>query len=203
VTTRSFAVLVPVKDGAGAKTRLGVAGDAQRAMLMAAFARDAVTAALGCRHAEVFLVGDGTALDGIEVSVLPDEGEGDLNRALARAAVRVAAPDRGVAVLLADLPCLRTTDLDQALGEAIRLGGRAFVADADGTGTTLLAAAPGIGLDPHFGVGSAAAHRESGATAIGARLESLRLDVDTTADLAAALRFGVGGHTARAAADLA
>ena len=73
----------------------------------------------------------------------------------------------------------------------------AFVADAAGTGTVLLAAA----------AGRAAASRASGPappppTPLAARSPltgdwpSLRRDVDTPADLAAAARLGLGAHTA-------
>jgi 2-phospho-L-lactate guanylyltransferase len=201
VTTPPCALLVPVKDARDAKSRLGSVGDQRRMDLMAAFARDAVSAARASDLVEVFVVGD-PALD-LGVVVLPDLGGGSLNRALARAAEQVASPERGTAALLADLPCLRTSDLDQALRAALDAGGRSFVADAAGTGTTLLVAAPGHDLDPHFGVGSALAHESSGAVPLTAALASLRLDVDTTDDLAAALTFGVGPHTARVTADLA
>lgn len=175
--------------------------------LMAAFARDAIDAARGCALVEVHVVGDPAALTGflgdLGVPVIADHGAGSLNRALALAAEQVATPGRGVAALLADLPCLRPDDLATALTRALDAGGRSFVADASGTGTTLLAAAPGLALDPRFGPGSAAAHVASGAQPISAPLRSLRLDVDTTDDLAEALTFGVGAHTARATADLA
>lgn len=204
MTTPRYALLIPVKDGGSAKTRLGVGEEGQRARLMAAFARDSILAAQGCGAVEVFVVGDAGGLAGLitdlGVAVLPDEGDGDLNRALSRAAVRVARPERGIAVMLADLPCLRTTDLDSAFAAA---SGRAFVADADGTGTTLLITPPDHNLDPRFGTASAAAHRASGAAEIGQDLGSLRRDVDTTADLEAALRFGVGVHTAQVASSLA
>jgi 2-phospho-L-lactate/phosphoenolpyruvate guanylyltransferase len=202
VTTPRFALLVPVKDGRGAKTRLGVVGDDQRASLMAAFARDALDAARRTPLVEVYVVGDSEALRpivaGTGTPVLPDEGEGDLNLALRRAARRVTKPGRGIAVMLADLPCLHTEDLEAALAHE----GRGFVADSAGTGTTLLLAPAGTELDPRFGVGSARAHADSGATPVAGDLASLRLDVDTTGDLEAALRFGVGVHTARATAHL-
>ena len=200
MTTPGYALLIPVKDGRRAKTRLGVGDDNERARLMAAFARDAITAATGIDGLEVHVVGDpdalGEVLEGLEVTVLPDEGEGQLNRALARAAARISRPELGTAALLADLPCLRTEDLEAALGDG---ADRRFVADAAGTGTTLLIAPPGTELDPRFGPGSAAAHLASGARALSGALESLRLDVDTTEDLEAALRFGVGVHTAKIA----
>lgn len=200
MTTPRFSLLVPIKDTSSAKSRLGVGEDGQRARLMTAFAHDAVTAARACTDVEVFVVGDAEALSWLGVEVLPDEGDGDLNRALSRAAARVTRVDRGVAAMLADLPCLVTADLEAALAGVT---GRAYVADAAGTGTTLLVAPAGTLLDPHFGAGSARAHASSGADAITPALPSLRLDVDTTDDLAAALRFGVGEHTARVASSLA
>jgi 2-phospho-L-lactate/phosphoenolpyruvate guanylyltransferase len=206
VTIPRLALLVPVKDGGGAKTRLGEIGDHGRASLMAAFARDAITAARRSSRVDVYVVGDPVALrpvtDGLDVEVIRDEGGGDLNQALRRAAERVAIPGRGVGAMLADLPCLRTEDLEAALSQALTAGDRAFVADADGSGTTLLVAAPGVEMDPRFGVGSARAHAESGAMAVTGELTSLRLDVDTTDDLDAALRAGVGPHTTRAVAEL-
>ncbi|WP_221176381.1 2-phospho-L-lactate guanylyltransferase [Nocardioides marmorisolisilvae] len=200
MTALEYALLIPVKDGRTAKSRLGVGDDGERAQLMAAFARDAISAAAAVPGTAVHVVGDEAALaevlDGLEVTVLPDEGEGQLNRALSRAAERLARPDLAIAVLLADLPCLRTADLASALSDG---HDRRFVADAAGTGTTLLVAPAGSTLDPRFGPGSAAAHRQSGARPLDAELASLRLDVDTTDDLEAALRFGVGVHTAKTA----
>jgi 2-phospho-L-lactate guanylyltransferase len=81
--------------------------------------------------------------------------------------------------MLADLPCLRTGDLDVVLAHP----DRAFVADADGSGSTLLLAPAGSELRPYFGPGSARAHSRSGAVRVADELTSLRLDVDTTEDL--------------------
>jgi 2-phospho-L-lactate guanylyltransferase len=204
VTTPGYALLVPVKDGRTAKSRLGVDEEGRRGALMAAFARDAISAATELAGVTVYVVGEPDALrdvlDGLDVTVLPDEGDGQLNQALSRAAQRVARPELGTAALLADLPCLRAADLEAALAAG---ADRRFVADAAGTGTTLLVAPAGSELDPRFGPGSAAAHAASGARSLTEPLTSLRLDVDTTDDLEAALRFGVGVHTARVAAESA
>ncbi|RNL65164.1 2-phospho-L-lactate guanylyltransferase [Nocardioides marmoriginsengisoli] len=205
MTTRRYALLIPVKDARSAKTRLGVGDGGQRARLMAAFAQDSIAAAAASPWVSVYVVGDPDALadqlGDLGVPVLPDEGGGSLNRALERAAVRISAqPDlAGVAVMLADLPCLRTADLDSAFAAA---RGRAYVADAEGSGTTLLIAPAGTPLDPRFGAGSAAAHAASGAEGLTGELSSLRQDVDTTDDLEAALRFGVGVRTAQVASSL-
>ncbi|MFL6159601.1 MAG: 2-phospho-L-lactate guanylyltransferase [Marmoricola sp.] len=207
MTAPRYSLLIPVKDGNGAKSRLGVGSAEVRARLMAAFAYDAIAAAAACDLVEVHVVGDPgrltTQLSGLDVRIVADEGEGDLNRALSRAALRVADPARGTAALLADLPCLRSADLASALEAALEPApGRCFVPDADGSGTTLLVAPAGTALDPRFGVGSADGHTRSGAVAVGLGLTSLRLDVDTTDDLEAALRFGVGARTAEVASGL-
>jgi 2-phospho-L-lactate guanylyltransferase len=70
------------------------------------------------------------------------------------------------------------------------------VADAGGTGTTLLTAV-GVALDPRFGRGSAAAHRAGGARELTGPWPGLRRDVDTAEDLRAAALLGLGSRTAR------
>ncbi|MGN6252230.1 MAG: 2-phospho-L-lactate guanylyltransferase [Marmoricola sp.] len=189
-------LLVPVKAWPRAKSRLRVEG-VEASALAAAFAADALAAALAATEvSEVVVVTDAEAFSVEGVRVLADRGDGDLNRALSIAAEEIVAhrPGRAVAAMCADLPCLRSEDLDAAVAGAA--GRRAFLADADGTGTTLLMAAPHTPLDPRFGVGSAARHRASGALALDLPLASLRRDVDTDGDLAAALTLGVGPRTA-------
>jgi 2-phospho-L-lactate guanylyltransferase len=200
--SHTFALLVPVKALALAKSRLSVAGGGDREPLMRAFALDAIAAALQSPVvAQVHVVTDDPGFEIEGVRRLPDEGDGDLNRALHHASLRVrlADPDIAVAAMCADLPSLRTEDLTDALSAG--LTPRWFVADAAGTGTTLLAAGPGVDLEPHFGVGSARRHEESGAAPVRAGLATLRCDVDTEDDLAAARDLGVGDHTARALRD--
>jgi 2-phospho-L-lactate guanylyltransferase len=77
----------------------------------------------------------------------------------------------------------------------VPVAGRGFVPDHDASGTTLLAASAGLALAPSYGVGSQASHAGSGAVELPAG-PGLRLDVDTPADLEAALRLGVGPATA-------
>lgn len=192
----TFTLLLPVKAWARAKTRLR-SDSAAAGGLPAAFALDVLAAASESpRVTHSYVVTAQTDFQPPGAEVLPDEGGGDLNAALRAAATRVRGlwPGSGLAVLLADLPCLRPRDLTEALGRGD--AGRWFVADAPGTGTTLLAAAPGIDLDPHFGEGSAARHRSSGAIEVTGDLASLRLDVDTAEDLARAGELGVGRYTA-------
>lgn len=202
-----WGLVVPVKRLAVAKTRLAAYGDAARQDLALAFAVDVVTAALRADGVvEVLVVtDDGRAAEALAtagarvVADLPDAG---LNPALSHGVELLRArADLGVATLSADLPALQPVDLAAAL-KAVPDGGRAFVADAADTGTTLLAAAPGIALAPGYGEGSRAIHLASGAVQLPGA-PGLRLDVDTPDDLAEALRLGVGAATAAVAARLA
>lgn len=103
-------------------------------------------------------------------------------------------PEDGVAALVGDLPALRAADLAHTLSAA-RQAPAGFVPDAAGTGTTLLTALPGQPLTPRFGPGSAQQHAAHAIRLPAA--DSLRCDVDTSADLAAAAIVGLGPHTAR------
>jgi 2-phospho-L-lactate guanylyltransferase len=201
-------LLLPMKPLARAKTRLRGAADgglgARKAhtQLVLALARDTVAAVVGAvvvRRA-VAICSDGMvccalAMDGVEA--IPDEPAAGLNSALryGEALLRAADPAAAVAALPADLPALRPRELDYAIRHGLATGGRAFCTDRAGTGTTLLLAPPGHALEPRFGLGSAAAHRASGARELPGRWPGLRCDVDTAADLARARELGVGRFT--------
>ena len=196
--TRPFGLVLPVKLLALAKTRLQAYGDRGRAELALAFADDVVTAALASGAVDLVLVvsDDPRAASLVRpgARLVPDEPRAGLNPALAHGAalLRQRRPDRGVAALSSDLPALRPADLAAALA-AVRE--RAFVPDAAGSGTTLLAAAPGQDLRPAYGPGSRLRHLAQGAEELAAGA-SLRRDVDTADDLRDALRLGVGRRTA-------
>lgn len=205
-----WTLVIPVKPLARAKTRLAdTAADGLRPGLALAFALDTVAAAIGCASVGdvVAVTGDplaGRELAGLGARVVADEPDGGLNAALAHAAavVRTARPPAAVAALNADLPALRPAELARVLDAAAEFP-RAFLADAAGIGTTLLAAGPGRELLPAFGTDSRARHRASGAVELGvASVDSVRQDVDTGDDLRAALALGVGPFTAAAAARL-
>ena len=195
-------LVIPVKMLNRAKTRLFGGGDrAAHEALVLAFLRDTAAAAAGTTNVRTVLVvsSDPTiaaVLTGDGIEVLPDDPAMDLNQALTHGtdALLRRDPAATVGALQADLPALRPEELAAALETA--RGRRAFVADHQGTGTTLLLAAPGRRLDPHFGVGSAGAHAASGAMPITSPLTSLRCDVDTAEDLVAAHALGLGKHSA-------
>jgi 2-phospho-L-lactate guanylyltransferase len=196
----TWGVVLPVKVLGVAKSRLrGAVDEVPHERLALALAQDTAAAALACPDvAEVLAVTDdptvAAALAALGARVAPDLPGAGLNAAFGYGASLL--PGRPVAALAADLPALRPEELAAALRTATQTADRRhYVADAPGTGTVLLAAPVGVPLDPRFGVGSAAAHRRSGAVPLSGDWPTLRRDVDTADDLAAATRLGLGPHT--------
>lgn len=201
-------LLVPIKPLHLAKSRLLGAADrgarrrAAHEDLVAALAWDTVSAARQAAGvAGVVVVTSDPVLtaalvaDGIEI--LADTPAAGLNEALRHGdtVLRRRDPGARIGALQADLPALRAEELAAALDAAGE--DRAFCADRHRTGTTLLLAERGRALDPRFGPGSAAAHRDSGARVLRGEWPTLRCDVDTEADLAVAMRLGPGPRTAK------
>ncbi|MET8702136.1 2-phospho-L-lactate guanylyltransferase [Kitasatospora sp. NPDC058032] len=204
-----WSLVLPLKRLDRAKSRLAPFAGPHRPDLALSFALDTVTAALATAEVGRVLVvtrdtAAGDRLAALGALVVDDEPGDGLNEALAHgaAAALVLAPRAPLAALSADLPALRPAELGRVLG-AVPATGRAFLPDAPGLGTTLLACAPGSPLAPAFGDGSRARHAAGGAREL--RLpdvESVRRDVDTGEDLAQALALGVGPHTRALAARL-
>jgi 2-phospho-L-lactate/phosphoenolpyruvate guanylyltransferase len=210
--TLTWSLVIPVKVLAQAKSRLtGLVGQ-RRSDFALAMAADTVAAAVRADAvAAVLVVTDDPEVSAIAVGlgalVLPDTPAAGLNEALAHGAAysQDRWPDRGRAGLAGDLPAVQPEELTAALATAARLG-TAFVPDADGTGTTLYAAAPGAPFRPQFGPASRDRHLTAGAAEIGhldirtteigaADLAGLRRDVDTIEDLRAAAKIGLGART--------
>ena len=191
-STAAPRVVLPFKDLASAKSRLVEVPPALRARIAQQMLLHTVRT-WSATGAEVVVVSASPgsagflASNGLHPLVLPDPGEG-LNAAFRAGAVN-APTGQLVVASMADLPAITDTELRTVLAECAAPVGRWFVPDAEGTGTTLLAAR-GMALDPLFGKDSAARHRESGATELAAPA-GLRRDVDTVGELAEAAA-GVG-----------
>ncbi|MFB7514242.1 2-phospho-L-lactate guanylyltransferase [Streptomyces sp. NPDC056144] len=199
-----WSLVVPLKPLALAKSRLAAAaGDGLRPRLALAFAEDTVAAVLNCaRVRDVVVVTDdpvaGRALASLGARIVPDTPAAGLNAALAHGvgAVRGVRPRARVAALNADLPALRAAELARVLDRASGFP-RAFLTDAAEIGTTFLSAGPGVELEPAFGGPSRLRHLSSGAVEIRLTgVDSVRRDVDTGDDLAAARALGLGPRTA-------
>ncbi|GAA3639044.1 hypothetical protein GCM10022200_23060 [Microbacterium awajiense] len=210
-------MVVPVKDPARGKSRLEVAG-VDRVALARAIALDTLAAAAACPEVErVIVVTDDAALPLHAVGIphlrwvdetatrerLAAAGAGGAAATLPEAgldgAVALGMAEAGEtmprAALLGDLPALRPDDLAAALRTAASVD-RAVVADGEGTGSTLVTAAPRVSWRSAFGAGSFARHVGLGCAPLDiAPTSTVRRDVDTAAQLEAAAALGVGERT--------
>lgn len=194
-----WSVVVPAKRLAVAKTRLRPLTDrgGDHGAWVLALLADTVAAALACPVVgRVVVVTDDPAaaalVRDLGATTVPDTPDRGLNPALEHGAR--SAGTAAVAALSSDLPALRPAELAAALTEAATAAPRCFVADAAGTGTTLLTAV-GTDLAPRFGRGSARAHADGGARPLTGVWPGLARDVDTPEDLRAAVALGVGPRT--------
>jgi 2-phospho-L-lactate/phosphoenolpyruvate guanylyltransferase len=206
---RSWSVVIPAKRLPVAKTRLRPLtahrsdADAAHRELVLALLADTVAAAVACPAVgAVVVVTDDPAAAAVVrelgARTVADEPDGGLNPALEHGARQ--APGTAVAALSSDLAALRPDELTAALRAAAG-STRAFVADAEGTGTTLLTAVDAE-LLPRFGPGSAEAHLAGGAAPLSGTWPGLVRDVDTEADLRAVLALGAGPRTTAVAGRL-
>jgi 2-phospho-L-lactate guanylyltransferase len=184
-----------------AKTRLDPEG--RRGALALAFFRDCLAAVLACpRVGAVIIVTSDRVIASIaqrDGCLVVDDADHPGINAAAGWAVQIAGAPAPVAVMVSDLPCLTPAAMTVVLDAALQ-SPTSFLADADGTGTTMWLRATGTGIDSRFGPQSAAAHRDGGAADISATIGAAdvapaRRDVDTDEDLARAIDLGVGPHT--------
>ena len=196
----AWSLVIPVKLLAQAKSRLtGLPGERRRELALAMAADTVAAAGQAESVAAVLVITDDPDVRAMAAElgaiVLADTPAAGLNEALGFGAAYAAArwPGRGRAGLAGDLPAMRPADLAAVLATASGLG-VAFVPDAEGTGTTLYAAAPGAQFRPQFGAESRQRHLASGAAEI-AGPPGLRRDVDTLDDLRQAATIGLGART--------
>ncbi|MBB2975757.1 2-phospho-L-lactate guanylyltransferase [Microbacterium endophyticum] len=193
-----WVVIIPVKPSAIGKSRL-VGTGIDRMPLARAIALDTITAAAAATEVSRVIVVTDDELIAAEcaqmagVEVVTEAPASGLNAAIARGAAHTDGTHR--AALLGDLPALRAMDLDQALHAALNVD-RAVVADAEGTGSTLVTARVGVPWQSDFGTDSFELHRAAGFAPLSLRADSsLRRDVDTLAQLNDAKALGLGPRT--------
>lgn len=200
--TYPVTAVVPVKRLALAKSRLRVEPDHRRDLALA-FALDTVAALSASPRVTEVLVVTSDSVVARQVrrtgaQIVAEDGAGI--EAAVMTGMRVAtqgSPQTGVAVVPADLPCLRPDVVNRVLTHASAWG-RAFVPDRSGTGTTLVAHAPGVPPVTGYGLGSAARHVFLGLHLMSDAPLEARHDVDTLEDLRDAWDLGVGPATRRA-----
>lgn len=202
--TRAWSVVFPVKALSEAKSRL-LSGSTTPGELALAFFRDALAAALATASVGQVVVATSDArvraiAEHAGAVVIDDRGHPGINAA-ARWGARHCSVDRGVAVIVSDLPCLTPRSLETALAAAEQHA-TSFLADLDGTGTTMWCGTAPQAVDPHFGSDSRLAHLASGAVDLIVEhpfvvdeLTQARCDVDTDEALRRARDLGVGPAT--------
>lgn len=200
-------VVIAVRGGPGAKSRLSGRLDAERReALVEAMLTDMLAALAGCPAILRTYVTTPTpslarrAARAGAVVILEHE-TGDLNAAFDRARRRIAAaaPETTLVLLPGDLPTLDPSELEVCL-EATDPDRLVLApASADG-GTGALVLRAGVPLPLAFGPGSLGKHlaaaRTLGLAAQVVRTPSLGFDIDRPADLDAFLAMGGGGRTA-------
>jgi 2-phospho-L-lactate guanylyltransferase len=195
----AWTVVIPVKPSARGKSRLDVPG-VVRVELARAIALDTIEAAASCASVgQVVVVTDdgGLVMQAFDIPGLrfvSDEKAEGLDAAVALGAETAEGMPR--AALLGDVPALRPEDLAAALDAAAAVD-RGVVADAEGTGSTLVTARAGVMWSSSFGDGSFARHMSLGCVPLSIPdASTLRRDVDTAGQLAAAEQLGLGRRTA-------
>lgn len=199
-----WTAIIPVKSLASAKSRLAHDRPGDLAL---AFLLDV----MGALHstpsvAEIIVVTSDRDVSAAAMAagarVVDDSQHPGINAAAAWGASQRRHPG-GTAVLVSDLPCLTAESCALALALASEHL-TSFLPDAEGTGTTMWCAAEGEDVRTSFGVDSRRAHAGAGAAdlvehhpQLGTGLLTARRDVDTPADLAAAIALGVGAHSRR------
>jgi 2-phospho-L-lactate guanylyltransferase len=192
--------LLPVKARATAKGRLrGALSDKDRAGLAAAMRRDVAAALRGTAALQgvLLLSPDATlrrwgAEQGFET--LDDGGVG-LNEALALGLEALHQRGAGRALIIpSDVPLLSPEDLTTLLGAPAEV---AIASDQRSDGTNGLSVPLGRGFTPHFGLGSAQAHRREarhrGLACQVMLCPGLALDIDQPDDLTTLLQAPAHG----------
>ncbi len=181
--------VVPLKRFGDAKRRLaGVLGPAARRRLSIVMLRD-VLAALAATPGldRIVLATSEPSAAGFGRPII-DDGGGDLNVAIARAAAALeAAQIARILVIAADIPLAAPAEIARVLaaGEAAPV---VIVPDARGLGTNALLLSPPRAMGPCFGTDSRARHAAAagilGLASRELRLPGLGFDVDEPEDLA-------------------
>ena len=202
-----WTAIIPVKPWALAKLRLGVSND-RRVELARAFSLDVLDCVVSTPEVgqvivvttEPELQARAQASGAVILNDRPLLSSDPLNDAirLGRSWALIHAPAEPIVVIPGDLPSLTPGALSAAL-EAMSGCETAFIADGEGSGTTLLSAATPRFLSPLYGAESGRRHFESGCHPIAGVDPRVRRDVDTVFDFSCARELGIGEETGRAA----
>jgi len=185
VPTPAWTAVVPVKAWQSAKSRLTVGLRQEIARALTLDTLDVLTSHPDIAHVVVVTADAEVASEARNrgATVLTEE-PGGLNHAVRQACTWIAAHhgDGLTVVVPADLAYLSSDVLRAALA-ALAEKLPAHIPDISGEGTTLLAASSASAIDPHYGLGSSAAHASAGFTRLDDADARARTDTDQLADL--------------------
>ena len=197
------ALLIPVKDPARAKTRLGELLSAdERAALVWAMFEDLRRAVGQTTLAERIVLVSSYAPALAEAralgwEVLIEEAQISESASVDWASQKLAEQGcDGVLRLPADVPLIRGADIDELLAVPLIAPAVLLVPSRDGTGTNAILRTPPDLFPSHFGPNSLALHKAE-AAGVGARCalvenERIALDIDEPSDVTALLARGHG-----------
>lgn len=200
------ALLIPIKNPANAKTRLGelVSPDERRRLAWAMF-EDVSRAVLEARRPDsvVMVTSYEPAIERARRSgwdVLTEESQISESASVDWAS-RVLA-DRGVNTVMrlpADLPLVRGSDIDAVLSVKLDSPGALIVPSREGTGTNAIVRTPPALFPSRFGPNSLALHKQEaarvGVECVIINNSRIALDVDEKADVELLLESGRGTQT--------
>jgi 2-phospho-L-lactate guanylyltransferase len=187
----TWVAVVPIKPWQSAKSRLEVSQGlrAEVARALALDTLDVLTTHPDVSQVVVVTSDEEARLEALArgATVLDEESNGStsaLNSAVRQGCRFIAdeLADGRTVIVPADLAYLSADVLAAAL-VGLATAGRAHIPDLAGTGTTLLAAPAASSIDPHYGVGSSAAHGEAGFRRLDDVDPRIRADVDQMNDL--------------------
>jgi len=197
------ALLIPIKDPANAKTRLAglLSADERRRLAWAMFedVSRAVDAATKVDRV-VLVTSYGPALKSARQlgwDVLVEESQQSESASVDWASRALA--ERGFDVVMrlpADLPLVRSQDIDELLSINLRAPAALLVPSREGTGTNAIIRTPPALFPSRFGPNSLALHKEEAAR-VGVRCvvvnnSRIALDIDEPADLELLIEGGRG-----------
>ncbi len=185
VQAPNWTAVVPVKAWRSAKSRLTVGLRAEIARALTLDTLDVLTSHPDIAQVVVVTADTevGSEARNRGATVLAEE-PGGLNSAVRQACTWVATHlgDGPTVVVPADLAYLSSDVLAAALA-ALAQNVPAHIPDISGEGTTLLAASSASAIDPHYGLGSSAAHASAGFSRVADVDARARADTDQLADL--------------------
>jgi 2-phospho-L-lactate guanylyltransferase len=181
--------VVPVKRFAEAKHRLAsVLAPGPRRQLAAAMLRDVLAALNASPGLDRIVLATSEPTAAAFGCPVVDDGGGDLNTAIARAAAALeAAGVQRMLVVAADVPLVTAPEIARVLAAGMEVP-VIIVPDDKGLGTNVLLLSPPAAIEPRFGADSrlrhaaAAGNRDLPSREL--RVPNLGFDVDQPADLA-------------------